>query len=346
MKEVDYIVVGLGIAGIAFCERLEQHGKSFIVYETGQNHSTTVSGGVFNPVVLKRFTPAWNGQQFLSESTPFYTSLAKKLKFPLFEDKTVLRVFQNREEQNDWFTASDKNTLAPFLDTDLVDLKNASLKAEYKFGAVSQSGRIRPNKLFQHFREYLQQKEQYAEEVFQHTSLLVKDGQLYYKNITAKKILFAEGFGALQNPFFPKKAMVPNKGEYLLIKAPDLHLQHIVKGTLFIIPVEEDVYKVGATYNRNDTSTTPTIEARDEIERKLQKMISCEYEVIDQIAGVRPTVPDRKPLLGQPSSEPIYFLNGLGTRGIMMAPLLSKWLYDFIENEEPLPSEVNIKRYV
>ena len=55
MKEVDYIIVGLGIAGIAFCETLRKNNKSFLVYDTGINHSTIISGGVFNPVVLKPY---------------------------------------------------------------------------------------------------------------------------------------------------------------------------------------------------------------------------------------------------------------------------------------------------
>ena len=29
MKEIDYIVVGLGIAGITFCEELEKNKKTF-----------------------------------------------------------------------------------------------------------------------------------------------------------------------------------------------------------------------------------------------------------------------------------------------------------------------------
>ena len=58
VKKVDYIIVGLGIAGLSLCEVLLKANKSFVVIDQGTDAATLVSGGVFNPVVLKRFTPA------------------------------------------------------------------------------------------------------------------------------------------------------------------------------------------------------------------------------------------------------------------------------------------------
>ena len=43
---IDYIVVGLGLAGISFCEVLEQHGKSFIVYNDSSQQASKVAGGI------------------------------------------------------------------------------------------------------------------------------------------------------------------------------------------------------------------------------------------------------------------------------------------------------------
>ncbi|KKL04323.1 hypothetical protein LCGC14_2617230, partial [marine sediment metagenome] len=56
MKELDYIVVGLGLAGMAFCEQLYGHDKKFIVVDSGGASASRVSGGVYNPVILKRYT--------------------------------------------------------------------------------------------------------------------------------------------------------------------------------------------------------------------------------------------------------------------------------------------------
>lgn len=75
-------------------------------------------------------------------------------------------------------------------------------------------------------------------------------------------------------------------------------------------------------------------------------MITCPFEVVYQSAGIRPTVKDRRPLVGQHSQyKNLYILNGLGTRGVIVAPAISKQLYDLIEQNEPLESEINIARF-
>ncbi|NNC45652.1 MAG: FAD-binding oxidoreductase, partial [Winogradskyella sp.] len=59
-----------------------------------------------------------------------------------------------------------------------------------------------------------------------------------------------------------------------------------------------------------------------------------------------PTVPDRRPMVGQHSQhKPLYILNGLGTRGVMIAPYVAEKLFNFIENGEPLDNEININRF-
>ncbi|HFS67189.1 MAG TPA: FAD-dependent oxidoreductase, partial [Flavobacteriia bacterium] len=54
--KVDYIIVGLGLAGISFIERLKEHHKSFVVFENNSQNASKVASGLFNPVILKRFT--------------------------------------------------------------------------------------------------------------------------------------------------------------------------------------------------------------------------------------------------------------------------------------------------
>ncbi len=43
------------------------------------------------------------------------------------------------------------------------------------------------------------------------------------------------------------------------------------------------------------------------------------------LAGVRPTVKDRRPLIGtHPMHSQLHVLNGLGTRGVMLGPAMAK----------------------
>ena len=77
----------------------------------------------------------------------------------------------------------------------------------------------------------------------------------------------------------------------------------------------------------------------------MKELIQCDFEVIEHYAGVRPTVKDRRPLVGtHPLHNTIHVLNGLGTRGVMLAPAMATSLFNNIENNIPLDPMIDIKR--
>lgn len=343
---IDYIVVGLGLAGIAFCEELETAGKEFVVFEDDSQQSSTVAGGLYNPVILKRFTPVWNADEQLEIAMPFYKVLEKKLQTAFDEKLEVLRRFVDVEEQNMWFEASDKPKLSKYLDTKLITNTNRAIDASFSLGRVKETGRIFTGKLLKAYREYLQNKNSLRIENFQYDKLSIADNSVTYQNIQAKKIVFCEGFGIKQNPFFSYLPLNGTKGELLTIKAPNLKVDSVIKSSVFIIPMGNDIYRIGATYNWEDKTNLPTEEAKNELVEKLSKLIKCEYEIIDQVAGIRPTVADRRPLIGtHPKHTQIAVLNGLGTRGVMIGPTVAKQLYNHLMHQAELPDEINIKRF-
>ena len=90
----------------------------------------------------------------------------------------------------------------------------------------------------------------------------------------------------------------------------------------------------------------PTEEGKTELVERIQEIISCDFEIITHFAGVRPTVRDRRPLVGTHAiHNRIHVLNGLGTRGVMLGPAMAKALYDAIENKIPLHKEIDIQRF-
>jgi len=343
---VDYIIVGLGLAGIAFCEELEAAEKTFIVFEDNSQHSSTVAGGLYNPVTLKRFTPVWNADEQLEVALPFYQTLEKKLGIQFDEKLAVMRRFTSIEEQNTWFQASDNPKLSRYLDTHLVINTNEHVHAPFSLGKVKETGRIYTEKLIKAYRNYLKNKNIFRTERFHYEKLTIEKTSVSYQTIEAKNIVFCEGFGIKQNPYFNYLPLNGTKGELLTIKAPDLKVDCVLKSSIFIIPMGNDTYRIGATYNWEDKTHTITEAAKNELAEKLSKLITCEYEIIDQVAGIRPTVIDRKPLVGKhPVHSQVAILNGLGTRGVMIAPTVAKQLYNYITHQVELPNEINIKRF-
>ncbi len=343
---VDYLVVGLGLAGISFCEVLENNNKTFLVINDASQTSSSVAGGLYNPVILKRFTLAWRAHEQLEIALPFYADLEKKLNVRLDYKIPVLRLFASIEEQNRWFEAADKPGLKDFLSLKVVSNNNPGINAPFGFGEVLRTGRINTKKLLSAYTEFLSEKKALLGNPFNFDVLQVHVDHVRYNTVRAKHIVFATGFGLRKNPYFNYLPLEGTKGELLTIKAPVLKERNIIKSSVFIIPLGEDLYRIGATYHWKDKTNDITDTGKSELLDKLNEFLKCDYEVVGQDAGIRPTVADRRPLLGRhPFHQNVYVLNGLGSRGVMIAPYAAHKLYDFIEKKVPLDPDVDIARF-
>lgn len=344
--KVDYIVVGLGLAGLAFIEELTDAKKTFIVFEDDSQTSSLVAGGVYNPVILKRFTPVWNAEKQLDIALPFYKKLEEKLNIMIDKKFIIKKVFKSIEDQNNWFEASDKPVLSKFMNPSIIHEKINGVIADFGFGEVHQTGRIDTEKLVSSYRNYLNKKAQIVFKKFEYNLIEFKEETISYKEITAKRIVFCEGFGIKKNPYFNYLPLNEAKGELITIHAPELNINFLLKSTLFVLPLGDNNYKVGATFNWTDKTSNPSEEGKEELVEKLKKVINVPYTIVSQSAGIRPTVAGRRPLVGvHPEKEQLVVLNGLGTRGVMIAPTVAKNLFNHLENDEMLDKEIDVKRF-
>jgi glycine oxidase len=342
----DYIIVGSGLAGIAFAETLLQQGKSFIVFDNYSQNSTQIAGGLYNPVILKRFSQVWNANSQLEIAHAFYKIIEQKLSIHLDYKIPIYRKFFSVEEQNNWFAASDKPNLTPFLSTSIVHKKYNNIDSPFGYGEVLETGYVDTAGLLKVYHDYLRSNNWLYEDAFDYDSLKLFETHIEYQNLKAKHIVFAEGFGMHSNPFFNYLPLDGTKGELFIIQAADLDLDVIINTSVFILPLGNSLYKVGATYNWDDKTNSPTEAGKQELIDRIKELINCDFEIIEHYAGVRPTVKDRRPLLGtHPDHKNIHILNGLGTRGVMLAPAMAQDLYNFIEKKEPLEKAIDIKRY-
>ncbi|TDS12072.1 glycine/D-amino acid oxidase-like deaminating enzyme [Maribacter caenipelagi] len=343
---VDYMVVGLGLAGTAFCEILRKNNKTFVVFNDHSQTSSRVAGGLYNPVILKRFTLSWRADEQLPIAAEFYTQLEQFLDVNFDKKLNVLRKFASIEEQNLWFEAADKEKLKPFLDIKLVNNENDGLKAPFQFGKVLETGKLDTKLLFNSYANWLEKENKLYNDTFDYRQLQIEQSAISYQDVKAKNIVFTEGYGMMKNPYFNHLPMQGSKGEYIVIKAKELKETQIIKSSIFLIPLGDDLYKVGATYNRNQKDNSTTLEAKNELINKLQSLLDCSYEIVGHEAGMRPTVKDRRPLVGKHAKyNNLWLLNGFGSHGITIAPWAAKSLYEHIEMQIPILEEMNIARF-
>ena len=186
------------------------------------------------------------------------------------------------------------------------------------------------------------------EETFDYNRVSFSENKVVYKDIEADKIIFCEGYKTIDNPYFSWLPFKLTKGEILTVKIPDFKIddEFVLNKGVFILPLGNNIYKVGATYEWNDLTEKTTEKGKLELEDKLKKVIKLPFEIIDQQAGIRPTVLDRRPLIGIHSeNNKLAVFNGMGTKGVMLVPHFANQFADFLINNIPLNKEVDIDRF-
>jgi len=343
----DYIIVGGGISGLCFAFQALKQGKSVHLIDAKIHTATITAGGVLNPVVLKRFSAVWKAQEFTEYASGFYDDIENTIKYNCIDRIPVYRAFQSIEEQNDWLVSSDKYDLQCFLDPTIHHFPDTAFQNNLGFGKVKETLLIDTNTLLDQGAKYLDNANSYSCEVFNYQDLQVEDGLIRYKDLQSKYVVFAEGTGVLNNPFIKEPFIKEKKGEYITIKSPGLNLPFILKAGYFVIPLKDDLYKVGATFAHGDYSYNATAAAREAMVAELEEIIHVPFEVVDQEVGMRPTVIDRRPVLGRiHPTAPMFTLNGMGTRGLLMAPKLSEILLNHIENGVSIDRDIDVNRFI
>ena len=277
----------------------------------------------------------------------FYQEAEDLMQQRFFHSMPIYRPFISIEEQNEWMAQSEGNPLKKFISK--IETSSAfSGQANDPFGGVitQSSGYLDTVSFMKTVRNFLKDKDVYRETFFDFERLIIQKGKVLYEDIEAMKIIFCDGIGINANPFFNWTPVLPLKGETLTISlnvAPEV----IFNRGVYVVPtIDKKIYTVGATYSPDDTTWGVTVAARMELEEKLNDLIKIPFTINHQNWGMRPTTPDRRPVIGShPEFENLIIFNGLGTKGVSLAPYFSSLLAMWLEGRGEIPLGVNIQRF-
>jgi glycine oxidase len=346
-KEVDYIIVGQGLAGSVLAMQLLEMGKKIYVFDQNNaNSSSKVAGGLFNPITGKKMLITWKALDLFPFMFDFYQKLENRLNEKFFFPIDLYRPFKRIADKNDWIGSTSNEKLDFFVKG--ISEKSAFsglLKDDFGGIFIKFAGYLNVSKMLFAVKNLLLKENSYKEELFLESNLVIENNSVYYQGIKAKKIIFCQGSDSSKNKLFDWLPHSPVKGELLYVKLP-VDLELIINRGVFLIPIGDRLFKVGATYEWNDLESGPTAKGRKELEEKLEDLLKVPFEVVNHLAGVRPATKDRKPYLGlHPEFKTIAIFNGLGTKGVSLAPFFADHLCKFLEYGKPLITEVNIERY-
>lgn len=343
----DFILVGQGIAGSVLALTLMKANYRVLVIDAPSLSSCSrVAAGIWNPIVFKRLTKSWLADDVVPELMAFYQEASTRFGVQLIHERAILKPFTEEQEKNLWIKKTESNH--EFLDSEIYHgLKLSAQDTLAGYSKVLQAGNLDVKRFLEKTRIYLEQNSSYLAEAFDYGLLQHDDHVISYKGRKAQHIVFCEGHLLHKNPFFNYIPLKPAKGEVLTIRCEGLLLDRdILNKGIFILPLGNHSYKVGATYDWEDLSDMPTEAAKEMLIGKLKAVISVPFEVMAHEAGVRPAVIDRRPVVGKhPVYDTHHIFNGFGTKAVMLAPFFAKAFSEHFKNGTPLDPEVNPKRF-
>lgn len=347
-KIYDCIIVGQGIAGTVLSWLFLKQGKSILIVDSREKPSSSeIALGIYNPVVFRRMTKSWKADEIIPVAENFYSEMESDFGVKVLHKNNVIRVFSSKDERTFWEKKMKNGIAKKFLGP----VNNGSpfaekVSDEYGSGETLNSGWLDTAKLLSVYRKFLRENNLLLEKKFDYKNLDASGKKLIWENINAEKVIFCEGSSASKNPYFSNLPFSLTKGEMLTIRIPGFFPDNIISKGVYILREYDDTFKVGATYDWDDLTQTPTEKGKTELIEKLKKTLKCRYEILDHAAAVRPTVKDRRPLIGLNSKDKrIGIFNGMGTKGVMLAPYFAKQFLQHIDNGFSLDVEADINRF-
>lgn len=347
--KADYLIVGQGIAGSVLGWTLQQRGhKVLFINSITKPSASRVSGGIFNPLTGKKLVKTWKADALFPFAQKFYAQMQQELESDFLHLTDIYRPYRSIEEQNSYLAQTVEPSIGKYI-TETTEHEKFTPFVENPYGGlqITHSGWVDCNQMLKKIKLFFLQKKQYLSEDFEYKKIDFQGDGVFYGSIKIKKILFCEGYEARENPFFSWLPFNPVKGQTLIAYIEGYSIKEIVNQGNFILPIDsQGLCRIGATYSWHDLNWETTEDGRIFLEDKVKTFFKAPYQIIEQQAGIRPSTKDRRPFVGlHPEYKQLGVFNGLGTKGVTLAPYFAEQFANFLETGEEIEAEVNIERF-
>ncbi|QDT96623.1 NAD(P)/FAD-dependent oxidoreductase [Gimesia aquarii] len=349
-KQVDYIIVGQGLAGTALAWTLTARGYDVLIVDRcEQTTSSHIAAGLITPITGLRLVVTWRLDEFLPFATEFYRSVEQKTDSSFFELKPMLRLFASEQEQEQYRQRSE--THFPHLVSIPEPLATESMFEISRGGfEMRQGGQLDVPTYLNVSRLFFTQQDRFLEadiDPLQDLDFASNRISLPQWNVTARKVIFCEGIHSQQNPWFKSVPFEGAKGEILTLKIPGLTERRVVHRGIWLAHWKEDLYRAGSTYDREHLNCIPTNSGRAEICSRLSEFLKLPIEVIDHRAAVRPIIHGRLPVMGLHPVQPhIGFFNGFASKGSLQSPWMADHFVNVLEGKIPLEKQLDFQHKI
>lgn len=342
------LIVGGGLAGSILALEAYNRRIDFTWMVSKKIPSASMAAyGMCNPVHFRNMVPAWRAADLYPIAKDFFnqagTSMQARFSTPMPVHHLVadpvefVQWRQNTESTLLWqYTSGDRQV-------DILPQVNARYSGSvliHDAFFVDIPALVKTAPVF--FNDHVIEGDFNARELEQRSNTWI------YQGYTYSSVVFAEGRYGASNLFFSQVPFNVCKGQVILVKIPGLNLSQAIHKKVVLVPVGNEHFICGATYEWDDLTDQPTEQGKNELTLALDDIIGEKYtyQVVAQKAGVRPTISDRRPLAGwHPKYPGIGIFNGLGTRGLLVGPAVAIEFLDNLQMSNPISAEWDVGRF-
>ena len=350
MRNVDYIILGQGIAGSNLSYELLKCGKEIVIFDNNwQDSACLVAAGVINPITGQRLVKSWRSALAHPYAKEFYKNLENKLSAHFFHDRKILQLCKSPEEHELWQRRNEDTQYADFIGEGSLSSGFSTLNDKFGYHFIERSAWVEPASIMPAFAKFFHEKDVLKNEEFDYSKLKVFADCVEYGGIRAKGIIFCEGWQVVKNPYFSWLPYRPAKGEILQIKAQVDIPEYIIHRGNWVMKCGADEFRIGSTWDRENLDSVPTESARTELLKAVDSVIlkHSRLEITRHSAGVRPCTATTRPHLGaHPKFLNVFSFNGFGSKGYALSPYFAKQFVDYLDGKSQLDSEADLKRHI
>lgn len=319
-----------------------------VIDEPRASAASRVAAGLLNPVAGKRFAKSWLADTFIPAADAFYDELEAHFGRQLFIHKPIYKIFSSIEEQNTWMAKSADSSWGEYiLDTHTQSINQPDIDDPYGGIMIGRGGYLQVAEMLDLLTQELLEQKMMLPERFDVEQLQLTEGGVRYKDAEAAHLIFCEGFQVVNNPYFKWLPIQPTKGEVLEVQTENYDPECIYNKAVYVVPVGDGRFKIGATYNWRQPDEEPTPQGQEELTERFGQITTQPFHVTGHWAGIRPAVRDRRPLAGtHPQFAQLSVFNGMGSKGVLMAPYLAQRFAAALAGTEEVMPEIHILRYL
>jgi len=326
------LIVGAGLAGILLALELESQGADCLL--TGwpfPGQASAIAAGIINPITGRHLKKTWLADRLLPFAKQHYKELEKRLGARFYFDLPNIRPLLSQEEADMFRHKIEQEALQDWIEWQPQPPNGPlpHLHAEAGYLITKYGGYVDVPTLLLAAKQYLLGRGKYITAQVQPTDVGngSNNSHIWMGQQFAQVVLCLGSWGKGW-PGQEHLPLQPLKGELLILSDnKGTPLPGVLNRNSYLAPRADGSLWAGSTYQHKYDDVLPTEKGGNQILEKVAAYYNAPMQVLQHKAGLRPSVADRRPLVGEISAKPNTFVfNGLGTKGVTLGPFFAAQL--------------------